>query len=38
MIKNILLAGLGGGFTTFPAFTPEGIGMIKEQKMALFFM
>lgn len=35
--KLFLMTGLCGGFTTFSAFTLEGIGLIKEQKMALFF-
>lgn len=32
-----LMTGLCGGFTTFSAFTLEGIGLIKEDKLALFF-
>ena len=35
--KLFLMTGLCGGFTTFSAFTLEGIGLIKEQKIALFF-
>ena len=35
--KLFLMTGLCGGFTTFSAFTLEGIGLLKEQKMALFF-
>ncbi|MEI2738476.1 MAG: fluoride efflux transporter CrcB [Chitinophagaceae bacterium] len=35
--KLFLMPGLCGGFTTFSAFTLEGIGLIKEQKLALFF-
>lgn len=35
--KLFLMTGLCGGFTTFSAFTLEGIGLIKEQKLALFF-
>jgi len=31
------MTGLCGGFTTFSAFTLEGIGLLKEQKTALFF-
>ena len=31
------MTGLCGGFTTFSAFTLEGIGLIREQKMAVFF-
>lgn len=36
--KVFLMTGLCGGFTTFSAFTLEGIGLLKEQKMALFFL
>lgn len=36
--KLFLMAGLCGGFTTFSAFTLEGIGLIKEQKLGLFFV
>ena|SRR5688572_5333210 len=35
--KLFLMTGLCGGFTTFSAFTLEGIGLLKEQKTALFF-
>jgi CrcB protein len=35
--KLFLMTGLCGGFTTFSAFTLEGIALIKEQKLALFF-
>ncbi len=35
--KLFLMTGVCGGFTTFSAFTLEGIGLIKEQKLALFF-
>ena len=35
--KLFLMTGLCGGFTTFSAFTLEGIGLIKEQKLVLFF-
>ncbi|HWR33049.1 MAG TPA: fluoride efflux transporter CrcB [Chitinophagaceae bacterium] len=35
--KMFLMAGLCGGFTTFSAFTLEGIGLIKEQRLFLFF-
>ncbi len=35
--KLLLMTGLCGGFTTFSAFTLEGIGLIKEQRLALFF-
>ena len=36
--KLFLMTGLCGGFTTFSAFTLEGIGLLKEQKLALFFV
>ena len=36
--KLFLMTGICGGYTTFSAFTLEGIGLIKEQKMALFFL
>lgn len=35
--KLFLMTGLCGGFTTFSAFTLEGNGLLKEQKLALFF-
>jgi CrcB protein len=35
--KLFLMTGLCGGFTTFSAFTLEGIGLIKEQRIGLFF-
>ncbi len=35
--KLFLMTGLCGGFTTFSAFTLEGVGLIKEEKMGLFF-
>jgi len=35
--KLFLMTGLCGGFTTFSAFTLEGIGLLKEQKLFLFF-
>jgi CrcB protein len=34
--KVFLMTGICGGFTTFSAFTMEGIGLIREQKMGLF--
>jgi len=36
--KLFLMTGICGGFTTFSAFTLEGIGLIKEQKPGLFFL
>ena len=36
--KLFLMAGLCGGCTTFSAFSLEGIGLIREQKMLLFFL
>lgn len=36
--KLLLMTGLCGGFTTFSAFTLEGIGLIKEQKQGLFIL
>jgi len=35
-IKLLLMTGFCGGFTTFSAFTLEGIGLLKENKTALF--
>lgn len=35
--KLFLMTGICGGFTTFSAFTLEGVGLIKEQRLALFF-
>jgi CrcB protein len=35
--KLFLMTGLCGGFTTFSAFTLEGIGLLKEGKLFLFF-
>jgi fluoride exporter len=35
--KLFLMTGLCGGFTTFSAFTLEGIGLLKEEKLAMFF-
>ena len=35
--KLLLMVGLCGGFTTFSAFTLEGIGLLKEQRIFLFF-
>jgi fluoride exporter len=36
--KLLLMVGLCGGFTTFSAFTIEGIGLLRENKMGLFFL
>lgn len=36
--KLFLMTGLCGGYTTFSAFTLESIGLIKEQKILLFFL
>ena len=36
--KLFLMTGICGGYTTFSAFTLEGIGLIKEDKLALFFI
>jgi len=35
--KLFLMTGLCGGFTTFSAFTLEGIGLLREQRLGLFF-
>lgn len=35
--KLFLMVGLCGGFTTFSAFTLEGIGLMREQRILLFF-
>jgi len=37
-MKLLLMTGLCGGFTTFSAFTLEGIGLLKENKTALFLI
>lgn len=36
--KLFLMTGVCGGFTTFSAFTLEGMGLIREQKTGLFFL
>jgi CrcB protein len=35
-MKLLVMPGLCGGFTTFSAFTLEGIGLLKENKTGLF--
>jgi CrcB protein len=35
--KLFLMTGLCGGFTTFSAFTLEGVGLLREQRLLLFF-
>ena len=37
-IKLLMMTGLCGGFTTFSAFTLEGIGLLKEQRITAFFL
>ena len=36
--KLFLMVGLCGGFTTFSAFTLEGIGLLKDNKLLLFLL
>ena len=36
--KLFLMTGICGGFTTFSAFTLEGVGLLKEQRTGLFFL
>ena len=35
--KLLLMTGLCGGFTTFSAFTLEGVGLLREQRIGYFF-
>ena len=37
-LKLLLMTGFCGGFTTFSAFTWEGIGLLKENKTGLFLI
>lgn len=36
--KLFLMTGICGGFTTFSAFTLEGIGLIKEERVGTFLL
>ena len=36
--KSFLMVGLCGGFTTFSAFSLEGIGLLREQRTGMFFL
>ena len=36
--KLFMMTGVCGGFTTFSAFSLEGIGLLKEQRTGLFFL
>ena len=35
--KLFLMTGICGGFTTFSAYSLEGMGLLREQKLGLFF-
>ncbi|MBC7851101.1 MAG: fluoride efflux transporter CrcB [Chitinophagaceae bacterium] len=37
-LKLFLMTGLCGGFTTFSAFTLEGMNLINEQRLLVFFL
>ena len=37
-LRLLLMTGFCGGFTTFSAFTFESIGLLKEQRLGLFFL
>jgi len=36
--KLFLMTGICGGFTTFSAFTLEGVGLWREERIGLFFL
>ena len=36
--KLFLMTGICGGFTTFSAFTLEGVGLLREQKLGLLYL